>query len=292
VELFAQLVVNGLVAGSLFALVAASFGLILGTTGTFHFAHGVVYAGGAYAAYWAAGLGAPLALAAVAGVAGAAALGLLIELVIYRPLRRIAASPLVILIASLGSLIFLENLIAVVFSTDAKMLEGFPRRTFIVGGVGFTSLHITMVAVSTALWLGLLAFLRWTRTGREIRAVANNPQMAEIVGIHTRRVFLLVFALGSAVAAPAGILIMMDRGATPEMGMEAILIASIAVIVGGIGSIPGAILGAFVIGLSQNLGVMAIPSEWQSAIAFGLLIVIVIARPQGLLGKTLRKAEI
>jgi branched-chain amino acid transport system permease protein len=292
VELFAQLVVNGVVAGSLFALVAVSFGLILGTTGTFHFAHGVVYAGGAYAAYWAAGLGAPLPAAAVAGVAGAALLGLLVELVIYRPLRRLGASPLVILNASLGSLIFLEKHIAVVFSTDAKMLEGFPRQAFLVGGIGFTTLHVTMVAVSTALWLGLLAFLRWTRIGREIRAVANNPEMAQIVGIDTGRVFLLVFGLGSALAAPASILIMMDRGATPEMGMEAILIASIAGIVGGIGSIPGAVLGAFVIGLAQNLGVMTIPSEWQSAIAFGVLIVVVLARPQGLLGRKLRKAEI
>lgn len=291
--LFAQLVVNGVVAGSLYALVACSFGLILGATGTFHFAHGVVYAMGAYAAYFAAtGLGLALAPAVAAGILAAALLGLLIELVIYRPLRRIAASPLVILIASLGVLIVLENAIAIIFSTDAKVLEGFPRRTFIAGGVGFTTLHITMVAVSLAAFLGLLAFLRWTRSGQAIRAVANNPEMATIVGIDTPRVFLLVFALGSAVAAPAAILTMLDRGATPDMGMEAILIAAVAVIVGGIGSIPGAALGALIIGLAQNLGVMTIPSEWQAAIAFGLLLVVVIVRPRGLLGKKLRKAEI
>ena len=93
-------------------------------------------------------------------------------------------------------------------------------------------------------------------------------------------------------AAPAAILIMMDRGGTPDMGMEAILIAAIAVIVGGIGSVPGAALGALIIGLAQNLGVMKIPSEWQAAIAFGVLLVVVIVRPHGLLGKKLKKAEI
>jgi len=292
VDLFAQLLVNGVIAGSLYALVACSFGLILGTTGTFHFAHGVVYAAGAYSAYFAAGRGLPLWAAAGVGIAGAALVGVFIELVVYRPLRRIAASPLVILIASLGTLIVLENAIAIGFSTDAKVLEGFPRRGIIVGGVGFTTLHVTMVGVSLVVFLALLAFLRWTQTGRAIRAVANSPEMAEIVGIDTGRVFLLVFAIGSAMAAPAAILIMLDRGATPDMGMEAILIAAIAVIVGGIGSVPGAALGALIIGLAQNLGVMKIPSEWQAAIAFGLLLVVVVLRPRGLLGKKLRKVEI
>lgn len=292
-DLFAQLVVNGIVAGSLYALVACSFGLILGTTGTFHFAHGVVYAAGAYLAYFAATvLRLPLAGAVVVGIAGTALLGLGIELVIYRPLRRIGASALVVLIASLGTLIVLENLIAIGFSTDAKVLEGFPRQTLIVGGVGFTTLHVTMVGVSGASLAALLAFLRFTRVGHAIRAVANNPEMAEIVGIDTRRIFLLVFALGSALAAPAAILIMLDRGATPDMGMEAILIAAIAVIVGGIGSLPGAALGALVIALAQNLGVMRIPTEWQAAIAFGLLLVVVIVRPRGILGRKLYKAEI
>lgn len=276
----------------MFALVACSFGLILGTTGTFHFAHGVVYAGGAYAAYFvASALALPLPVAIAAGIAGAALLGVGIEVVIYRPLRRIAASPLVVLIASLGTLIVLENLIAIVFSTDAKVLE-VPRRTFIVGGVGFTTLHVTMVVVTAIALAALFAFLRFTRAGHAIRAVANNAEMAVIVGIDTPRVFLWVFALGSALAAPPAILIMLDRGATPDMGMEAILIAAIAVIVGGIGSLGGAVLGAFIIGLAQNLGVMAIPSEWQAAIAFGVLLVVVIVRPRGLLGKKLRKAEI
>ena len=291
-DLFAQLLVNGVIAGSLYALVACSFGLILGTTGTFHFAHGVVFAAGAYGAYFATGRGLPLWAAAAAGIAGAALLGVLIELVVYRPLRKISASPLVILIASLGTLIVLENAIAIGFSTDAKVLEGFPRKALIVGGVGFTTLHVTMVAVSLIAFAGLLAFLHSTRTGRAIRAVATSPEMAEIVGIDTGRVFLLVFAIGSAMAAPAAILIMMDRGATPDMGMEAILIAAIAVIVGGIGSVPGAALGALIIGVAQNLGVMKIPSEWQAAIAFGLLLVVVIVRPHGLLGKKLKKAEI
>jgi branched-chain amino acid transport system permease protein len=293
VGLVLQLLANGLVSGSLYALVAVGFGLILGTTRTFHFAHGVVYTAGAYVAFLAsATLGLPLAAAAVAGIVGAAALGLAIEAVVYQPLRVRGASPLAILIASLGTLILLENVIAMAFSTDAKLLTGFPVARMEMGGVGFTSLHLTTVGLAAVLIGALLLFLYRTAPGRAIRAVANNPEMAEIVGIETRRLFLLVFAVGSGLAAVPAILLTMDRGATPDMGMEAILVAAIAVIVGGLGSLPGAVLGAVILGLAQNLGVMAIRSEWQAAIAFGVLLVVIVLRPSGLFGARLRQSAV
>lgn len=292
-ELFAQLTVNGLVSGSVFALLALSFGVILGTTRTFHFAHGVVYTAAAYAAYaFAEGLRLPLPLAVILAVAAAVLLGVGIEVVVYQPLRRRYASPLTVLIASLGVLIILENAIAIAFSTDAKIIGGFPSRLITMGGVAFTTLHLTMVLVSWALFPALLLYFYRTRSGKAMRAVASRPEMAEVVGIDTRRVFVEAFAIGSALAAPAAILYTLDKGATPDMGVTAVLMAAIAVIVGGVGNLPGAALGGLIIGLARNWGIWLVPSEWQSAIAFGILLVVIVFRPTGLFGVKLRKAEV
>ncbi|MBI4610078.1 MAG: branched-chain amino acid ABC transporter permease [Candidatus Rokubacteria bacterium] len=292
-ELFAQLTVNGLIGGSLFALLAISFGIILATTRTFHFAHGIVYTAAAYAAYaFAEKLSIPLGLAVVLAVAAAGLVGVGIEVLVYQPLRRLYASQLTILIASLGVLIIIENAIAIFFGTDAKILSGFPSRLIVLGGVAFTTLHLTVVLVSWGLFGILLLYLYGTRSGRTMRAVANSPEMAEIVGIDTRRVFVTAFAIGSALAAPAAILYTLDKGATPDMGVTAVLMAAIAVIVGGVESLPGAALGGLIIGLARNWGIWLVPSEWQSAIAFGILLVVILFRPTGLFGVKLRKAEI
>lgn len=292
-ELFAQLTVNGIVGGSVLALLALSFGIILGTTRTFHFAHGVVYTVAAYGAYvFAEGVGLPLVVATLLGIVVAVVLGVGIEVVVYQPLRRLYASQLTVLIASLGTLIIIENGLAIAFSTDAKVIGGFPSRPMAVGGVGFTTLHITMVAVSWVLFAALLLYLHGTRSGKAMRAVASRPEMAEIVGIDTRRAFIQAFAIGSALAAPAAILFTLDKGATPDMGVTAVLMASIAVIVGGVGSLPGAAVGGMIIGIARNWGIWFIPSEWQSAIAFGILLVVILFRPTGIFGSKLRTAEV
>ena len=292
-ELFAQLTVNGLVSGSLFALLAISFGVILGTTRTFHFAHGIVYTAAAYGAYaFAEGLSLPLWLAVGLAVVVAVLLGVGIEVFVYQPLRRLYASPLTVLIASLGVLIIVENAIAIFFSTDAKIVTGFPSRLIVLGEVAFTTLHLAMVLVSWSLFFILLLYLYRTKTGKAMRGVATSPEMAEIVGIDTRRVSVGAFAIGSALAAPAAILYTLDKGATPDMGVTAVLMAAIAVIVGGVGSLPGAALGGMIIGLARNWGIWLLPSEWQSAIAFGILLLVILFRPTGLFGVKLRKAEV
>jgi branched-chain amino acid transport system permease protein len=292
-ELLAQLTVNGLVSGSLFALLAISFGVILATTKTFHFAHGVVYTSAAFAAYAAReGLGLPLWAATLAGVVTAALLGVSIEVVIYQPLRRLSASPLTVLIASLGVLIIVENVMAILFSTDAKVISGFPSRVIIAGGVAFTLLHLVTVVVAWVLFAALWLYLHRTKAGKAMRAVASRPEMADVVGIDTRAVFIRAFAIGSALAAPAAILFTLDKGATPDMGVTAVLMASIAVIVGGMGSVSGAALGGLLIGVARNWAVWVMPSEWQTAIAFGILVVVILFRPTGLLGVKMAKAEV
>ena len=293
-DLLLQLAVNGVVVGSIYALVAVGFALIFATTRLFHFAHGGVYALAAYVIFFVKqAFKLDILVGLLFAIAIAVAVGVGIELAVYRPLRRLGATQLVILIGSLGVMIFLQNLLAMVFGTDSKSLgTGVVVEGYHFGPVTLTSLQIITVLAAVLLFVFLQLYLLKTKTGKAIRAVANNPGMAEVVGINADRIFLLAFAIGSALAAPAALLISLHTGLFPTMGMLAIMLAAIAVIVGGLGSIPGAALGALLIGVTENVGVWQIPSEWQSAIAFGLLLVFIIFRPTGFFGQKLRKAEI
>lgn len=282
--LFAQLAVIGIILGSLYALLAVSWGIIFKVTKTFHFAHGIVFTIGAYGCFvFASYLGLPLLLSAICAVLISAMAGVAIEVFTYRPLRRIFATPLTILISSLGTLIVVEGLFAMVLGSDIKPVDRFHPRSILLGPVAFTTLHLATVIISAVLCVALIWFLYKTRTGRIMQAVASNPEMAEVIGIDSPAIYVLAFAIGSALAGVAGVLSLLDKGANPYMGTMAVLIAAISVIMGGVESIPGGALSGFILGVAINLGVLRIPSEWQYAIAFGILIIIIIIRPEGIL---------
>ena len=135
-------------------------------------------------------------------------------------------------------------------------------------------------------------FLKYTKIGQAMRAVANDPELASVTGIETDRVILSTFALGSALAGIAGILVALDVDMTPTMGMNALLMGVVAVIIGGIGSIPGVALGALLLGMAQQFGIWKISSQWQDAIAFVILLIFLLFRPQGFLGKKVRTATL
>ncbi len=292
-DLFFQLLLNGVILGSEYALLGISWGIIFNTTGTFHFAHGVVYTAGAYGAVlFADTLGLPLPLAVLGGVAIAVALGMGIEIVCYEPMRRIQATPMTILITSLGVLIVVENLMPILFGTASRTIPGIVTEPIALGSAVITNQHIVKVVAAGGLLAALLGFLRYTRAGKAMRAVGSNPQMAQIVGFHLRRVYLLAFALGSALVGVGGILEAADTGAVPHMGTQAVLIASMAVLLGGMGSTLGSALGGFFIGMTMSLSVLVLPSEWQLTLAFGLLIVVIALRPRGFRGGRVAKAEI
>ena len=137
-----------------------------------------------------------------------------------------------------------------------------------------------------------MLFLKRSRWGQAIRAVSSSPEMARTVGIDLKRVHLLTYAIGSALAAPAGILVAMDVGAEPFRGTRFVLLASVAVIMGGIGSIPGAMLGGLFLGLLENVGIWKLPSEWQSAISFGVFLLFIVLRPRGFFGRSVQSAEL
>jgi branched-chain amino acid transport system permease protein len=283
VDLVLQLLVNGLVNGSHYALLGLSFGLIFGTTRITHFAYGPLYALSAYACWWAAAkLGLPLAAAVAVGIAAGALAGVLSYVLLYRPFERAGSPPLVILIASLGLFILLENAIGIVFGTDTKVVPAPPATLFLVGPAVLTSVQLAQVGALVVIGLGLWLYLSRARFGRAVLAQTDNPEMATIVGIDTPRVSVLVFALGSAIAAVPACLILVKDGATAHMGFAAVFMGFVAVVVGGIGSLRGAVAGGYALGLVESLGLWKIPSEWQSTIAFVVLFMVLLFRPQGL----------
>jgi branched-chain amino acid transport system permease protein len=290
--LISQLVLNGIIAGSIYALVALGFSLIYKTIKFFHFAHIVPYTAGPYVTYAILTLlpkewGVLSWLVAVPlGVAISAGLGVGIDQGIYRSLRKRKASNFIFLIASFGVFIFFQNLIALIFGNQILTLRsGLVREGWQVLGAVITPIQVLIIGAS----IGTFGLCWWivtkTRLGRAIRAVADDRVGASVCGINPERITMWAFLIGSALAGIAGILIGLETNLHPNMGFSVILKGIIASIIGGIGSIPGAILGGVFLGLVENLGIAFIPSGWKDAISFGVLILFLLFRPQGIFGK-------
>ncbi len=300
---------------SVYALVALSFSLIYSTTRFFHFAHGAVYITGAYTAFIVISAFRRIAEAAVANgeLAGASAavpwwahiiaiaaailiaaiLGALMEVCIYRPLRRMQATPVVLLIASMGLYIVIQNCISAFFGDDTKTIRTWPVREGLeVFGARITPVQIIIIASAIVLFIATIWILKKTRAGIAMRALASNPELSRVVGMDADRVVLYTFVAGSALCGAAGVLISLDIDMTPTMGMNALLMGVVAAVAGGIGSLPGAAVGALILALAQHLGVWKLPSQWQDAIAFAILLIFLLFRPSGVFGAKLRKAVV
>jgi branched-chain amino acid transport system permease protein len=214
-----------------------------------------------------------------------AIVGVVIERFAYRPVRR--ASRLTLLITAIGVSLFIENGAQLVFGPDPKFFPSLaPRADFLVGGVRLTSEQLTVIAVSFLLMVLLQLFILKTRTGKAMRAVSFNLDTAKLMGISTDRMIAITFALGSALAAAAGVLIGMQiPKIDPLMGILYGLKAFVAAVLGGIGNVPGAVIGGLLIGTSEVMVVGYLSSTFRDAIAFGILILVLLLRPQGILGR-------
>jgi branched-chain amino acid transport system permease protein len=283
-----QFILNSIVAACRYALVASGFTLIFSVGRFFHMAHGAIYTLGAYVAYALLSLaGIPPILSIPASVAAAALVGGAIEVGVYRPLQGVGGNPLVLLVASLGILISIQNVISLVFGEQTRVLSAEPMSqgpTIAGGHISWIQVMVILVTamLTSSLWLMLVR----TSFGRQIRAVASDHILATIVGIRRERVISEVYMIGSALAGLAGILIGYDTQLNPMMGFRVLLVSVVAAIVGGIGSIPGALLGGTLVGFAENFGVRWLPTQWQDAIVFLILVVVLILRPQGILGKS------
>ena len=289
-----QLVTNGIIAGGIYALIAIGFTVIYRTVKFFHFAHGVVYTAGAYFAYTLiTSLHLNFILSFFLSVVLAAILGIAIDRFVYYPLRRQNASNLIFLLASFGVFIFLQNLIQLIYGAQILTIRTGPIKEghHFLGAV-ITDIQILILMVSIILMIVLWLFIQKTKLGKAMRAVSDDPIAANIVGINPEKIILTSFAIGSALAGAAGILISFETNIQPTMGFSALLKGIIASIIGGIGSIPGAVLGGFFLGLAENLGIWKISAGWKDCIAFVILIVFLLIRPWGFLGTKTEKDTI
>ena len=292
---FLQQLINGLALGSILALIALGYTMVYGILRFINFAHGDLFMLGAFAGFYLAPkIAGVLPLPSLAGalavmglsMAICAGLGILIERFAYRPLRR--SPKLTMLITAIGVSLFLEYTGQFLFGAAPKkfpeILPVYPLAK--LGGLSLNSNQVVVFAVTLILLLALRFIVLRTKIGLAMRALSFNPEAAALMGINTDVVISFTFGLGSALAAAAGILFAVNYPAIdPLMGILPGLKAFVAAVLGGIGNLPGAALGGIIIGVTETLVAGYISSTYRDAIAFGILILILLIKPSGLLGK-------
>ena len=283
--------ISGLSLGSIYALIALGYTMVYGIAKMLNFAHGDVIMVGAYAAITAVfSMNLPPLVAVLFSVIVCVILGVTIEFLAYRPLRQ--ASPLSVLITAIGVSYLLQNLAQLIFGTEQM---AFPNTiinlpTIHMGEVYIDGITLVTLAVTAIIMIGLTLFIGKTRMGKAMRAVSEDKGAAELMGISVNRTITVTFAIGSALAAVAAVFFgsayVYIRPTTGSMpGIKAFT----AAVFGGIGSIPGAMLGGILLGVIEQMSKAYISTLWADAIVFGVLVVVLVVKPTGLLGKQIRE---
>jgi len=292
-ETFVQQLINGLVLGSIYALIALGYSMVYGVLRLINFAHGDVYMLGAFAGFYLAnalGVGEqnPSILAAIGVTLGSmticAIIGILIERLAYKPVRK--HSRLTSLITAIGVSLLLEFGGQVVFSPNPQYFPQMIEVSSIqIGGLQIKNTDLIIIVVAATLMIALEFVVHKTKIGKAMRAVSYNLSAAKLMGINTDLVISFTFALGSALAAAAGVLVALSiPSINPLMGLLTGLKAFVAAVLGGIGNIPGAVVGGLIIGVLETLVGGSDFSGYRDAVAFAILIVVLIVRPTGIFG--------
>ena len=281
-----QTLISGLSLGSIYALIALGYTMVYGIAKMLSFAHGDIIMVGAYAVITAVfTMGLPPFIAILISIALCALLGIVIEFLAYRPLRQ--AQPLAVLITAIGVSYLLQNLALLIYGSEQK---AFPTivalPTVHIGGVYIDGITLATLVVTAVIMVALSLFINKTRMGKAMRAVSEDKEAAELMGISVNRTITVTFAIGSALAGVAAIF----YGAAytyirPTTGAMPGIKAFTAAVFGGIGSIPGAMLGGILLGVIEQLSKTYISTLWADAIVFGVLVVVLVVKPTGLLGK-------
>ena len=275
--------INGLHVGAIYALVALGYNMVYGIVKLINFAHGDIIMAGAYVAFFALNAGLPVIVAVLLSIVFCVVLGVAIEKVAYRPLRKSAKISL--LITAIGVSLLLENIAQQLFSATPKL---FPK--IITGGIGIGERQISYttivtIVVSSLLMIALTVFVKTTKAGKAMRAVSEDSEAAQLMGINVDNTISLTFAIGSGLAAIAAILYCCSYAQVyPTMGGLFGIKAFIAAVLGGIGSIPGAVVGGLTIGIAEALTKGYLSSMWADAIVFSLLIITLLIKPVGIMG--------
>lgn len=281
-----QQIFNGLTQGSIYAVMAIGFSIILGIIGLVTFVHGEVIMIGAFAGFFMVSLlHANIFLALLAGFAASWILGVLIERLCYRPFRN--APEEIALIATIGLSIFLRSLCQVVWGTEQRLMPDlFDNPFFTLGNIRIAYIQVFIIATVILLSISLQQFFLRTKLGIALRAVSMNKKAAALVGVNVNQTILLGNALGCALGGVSGVLLgIYYNSVQPIMGASVAMKAFTATVLGGMGSIPGAALGGVLLGVVENLGVAVFSSGYRDIISFSILIAVLLIRPQGIMGR-------
>ncbi len=282
-SVFMQLFMNGIIAGGIYALVAIGYSLVYGILKFINFAHGEIFMIGAYVAFFLTTYHVPLIVATMLAMLACALLGFIIEKVAYKPLRgKGRLSPL---ITAIGVSLFLQAFALMVFGSQIRTFPGNVEEGFSFLGAIITKTQLFIILISLLLMLLLVLYVKFTKTGKAMRAVADNLPVASTIGIPVNKIISLVFIMGSMLAAVAGVLIGVEQNLQPTMGVTIGIKAFTAAVVGGIGNIYGAFLGGYFIGIVENLAIWKIDAGYKDAISFVVLLLVLLIKPSGFLGK-------
>lgn len=279
-----QLLVQGVALGSLYAMVTVGFAVIFGTTGTFHVAHGATYALAAYILASVVNVTHSVLPAIAASVLVAVVFGLIVDHVLYQPMAsKTSASFLTIFVGSLGVLIIVENAIGLIWGT-IFFSESTPlAKSSSYGPIRLSVLDMLAVGLAVVVFACLTVFLRSTTLGRALRAMANDRELLGLYGWEVADLRRWAFGIGSALVVPPAAIAVYTTGGSPTMGDAVVFVALAATIVGGVGSLPGAAIGGLLLGLATDLPQVAVQASWGNVIAFGVLLVVLLIRPTGVL---------
>ena len=285
-----QQLVNGLILGSVYALLALGYTMVYGIIKLINFAHGDVYMMGAFVGYYLIStFHMNFFVALILTMIITAAIGVIIEFLAYRPLRnstRIAA-----LITAIGVSFFLEYGMVYLVGAEARAFpQAMQTVKYDLGPISVTNIQLIILVVSILLMLTLNFIVKKTKMGKAMRAVSVDSDAAQLMGINVNSTISFTFALGSAMAGAAGVLIgLYYNTMNPLMGMAPGIKASVAAVLGGIGIIPGAAVGGFIIGMLETLSTAIGLSSYKDAVVYAILIVILLVRPAGILGKNIKE---
>lgn len=283
--MFGQFIVNGLITGVLYSLMAIGFALVYNTTRIFHIAAAGIYVFAAYM-FWlfAVTLHLPLLLAAFIAIMLTMGLSLTTEVTVYRPLKNRKASLNVVMIASIGLMTVIVNLIAMFFGNETKVVDNSIQQPLVLGDIIVTMPQMWQLIVGACLLLVFMIALSWTNWGVRLRALSSDETLYETLGYNVRSSRTVVFLLSAVFIAVASCLTVYDVGMDPNMGMTVLINAMVAMIIGGVGRFSTCLLGGLTLGVLQAVTVYFFSSNWQNAVTFLVLLIFLFLRPQGIAG--------
>lgn len=289
---FINYLINGVSLGSVYAIIALGYTMVYGIAKMLNFAHGDIIMIGSYVVFvTVSSMGLPPVLGVLLAVAACTLLGVVIERVAYKPLR--SASPLAVLITAIGVSYLLQNVALLIWGADTKSFSNvisLPSLKLAGGSIVITGVTIVTIIGGILIMAGLMLFISKTKTGQAMLAVSEDKGAAQLMGINVNKTISVTFAIGSGLAAIAGVLLCSAYPSlTPYTGAMPGIKAFVAAVFGGIGSIPGAFIGGIVLGILEIFGKAYISSQMADAIVFGVLIVVLVVKPTGILGKNIQE---